>query len=275
MAKLGPCSILGPGGAIARRLPSYELRSRAARDGAGGRPRDRAAGAPDRRGRHGRGQELCLPRALDPGGRRAEEEDRRLDAHHRLQEQLLQQGHPVPAIGDAAGILGRPGQGSVQLHQPARLDVAWRGHTTFQRQEEFDQLGEVRIWANRTNDGCRPTSISGLSRRLGRCRRARTAIAWAATARGTRNASIYQARRRVWSANLLIVNHALFVSDLALRRRASASLPNYDVVIFDEAHTLEAVAGEHLGLQISNIGRRSHAGPAVQRAQRQGTACVS
>ena len=64
----------------------------------------------------------------------------------------------------------------------------------------------------------------------------------------------FKARRRVWTANLLIVNHALFMSDLALRAAGFGLLPDYDVAIFDEAHTLEAVAGEHLGLQLSNIG---------------------
>src|SRR5262249_18008504 len=64
----------------------------------------------------------------------------------------------------------------------------------------------------------------------------------------------YKARRRIWTANLLIVNHALFVSDLALRASGFGLLPDYDVAIFDEAHTLEAVAGEHLGLQLSNGG---------------------
>ena len=29
-------------------------------------------------------------------------------------------------------------------------------------------------------------------------------------------------------------------------------LPNYDAVVFDECHTMENVAGEHLGLSISN-----------------------
>src|SRR5262249_1521604 len=59
-----------------------------------------------------------------------------------------------------------------------------------------------------------------------------------------------------WSANLLIVNHALFMTDLAIRSENSgfSLLPKYDVAIFDEAHTLEAVAGEHLGLQLSNVG---------------------
>ena len=63
----------------------------------------------------------------------------------------------------------------------------------------------------------------------------------------------YSARRRMWSANILVVNHALFMSDLAIRAAGGGAgiLPKYDVAIFDEAHTLEAVAGEHLGLKVS------------------------
>ncbi len=61
----------------------------------------------------------------------------------------------------------------------------------------------------------------------------------------------FKARRRVWNADLLIVNHALFFSDLALRRENATLLPDYDTVIFDEAHTVESVAADHLGLSIS------------------------
>lgn len=61
----------------------------------------------------------------------------------------------------------------------------------------------------------------------------------------------YKARRRVWNADLLIVNHALFFSDLALRREGGALLPDYQTVIFDEAHTIESVAADHLGLSVS------------------------
>jgi ATP-dependent DNA helicase DinG len=61
----------------------------------------------------------------------------------------------------------------------------------------------------------------------------------------------YAARRRAQNAQLLIVNHALFFSDLALRRQGASILPDYDAVVFDEAHTLEAVAGEHLGLGVT------------------------
>jgi ATP-dependent DNA helicase DinG len=44
----------------------------------------------------------------------------------------------------------------------------------------------------------------------------------------------------------------LFFTDVALRRENVSILPKYDVVIFDEAHTLEAVAGDHLGLSITS-----------------------
>jgi ATP-dependent DNA helicase DinG len=61
----------------------------------------------------------------------------------------------------------------------------------------------------------------------------------------------YRARRRVWNADILVVNHALFFSDLALRREGASVLPDYDVAIFDEAHTVESVAGNHLGVSIT------------------------
>src|SRR5438270_363128 len=62
----------------------------------------------------------------------------------------------------------------------------------------------------------------------------------------------FRARRRVFNAQILIVNHALFFSDLALRRSGASILPDYDAVILDEAHTLEAVAGDHLGLSVTS-----------------------
>ena len=53
----------------------------------------------------------------------------------------------------------------------------------------------------------------------------------------------------------------------ARRRGISASCPSTTWPILDEAHTFEAVAGEHLGLADLELGRRSHAGAAVQRAE--------
>lgn len=61
-----------------------------------------------------------------------------------------------------------------------------------------------------------------------------------------------RARRRANGAQLLIVNHALLFSDLALRQQQAALLPDYECLVLDEAHTVENVAGEHLGLSLAN-----------------------
>lgn len=64
----------------------------------------------------------------------------------------------------------------------------------------------------------------------------------------------FKARRAAFAGNLLVVNHALFFSDLALRRAGGGLLPEYHAVIFDEAHTLEDVAADHLGLSVTQGG---------------------
>ena len=61
-----------------------------------------------------------------------------------------------------------------------------------------------------------------------------------------------RARRRAEQAHILIVNHALLVSDLVLRREGASVLPNYDLAVIDEAHTLAQVAADHFGLSVSN-----------------------
>ena len=61
----------------------------------------------------------------------------------------------------------------------------------------------------------------------------------------------FKARKQMFGAQILVVNHALFFSDLALRREGASLLPEYKTVIFDEAHTLEDVAADHLGVQVS------------------------
>jgi len=64
----------------------------------------------------------------------------------------------------------------------------------------------------------------------------------------------YQAaRRRMLNADLLVVNHALFFSDLGMRDQGFGILPPYDGVVLDEAHTIEDVAGEHFGVSVSRF----------------------
>ncbi len=60
-------------------------------------------------------------------------------------------------------------------------------------------------------------------------------------------------RKKAARAQLLIVNHHLFFSDLALRRSGFAEvLPRYQSVIFDEAHHLENIATRYFGVSFSH-----------------------
>jgi len=59
------------------------------------------------------------------------------------------------------------------------------------------------------------------------------------------------ARRRLQFADIIVANHHLFFSDLALRASGYGVLPPYDAVVLDEAHTIEAIAARHLGWRVS------------------------
>lgn len=170
-----------------------------------------------------------------------------------LQEQLLHKDLPflravMPQEFTAALVKGRSNYISLR-----RMDAAAsRLPTLLNRPEDFDQFGEIKFWANQTNDGTRsdlefrpaPWVWDAVASENGNC--------LGRNCPRHKDCFYFKARRRMWSANILVVNHALFLSDLALRASGASLLPDYQVAIFDEAHTLEAVAGDHLGLRISN-----------------------
>jgi ATP-dependent DNA helicase DinG len=60
-------------------------------------------------------------------------------------------------------------------------------------------------------------------------------------------------KRRAEAAHIIVTNHHLFCADLALRSTGygAQALPDYDAVIFDEAHALEDVATEFFGVRIT------------------------
>ncbi len=59
-------------------------------------------------------------------------------------------------------------------------------------------------------------------------------------------------KRAAESARIVVVNHHLFFADLALRgAHPGRVLPDYDAVIFDEAHQLEDVATMVFGVRVS------------------------
>lgn len=169
-----------------------------------------------------------------------------------LQEQLMSRDIPflnavLPVEFSAVLVKGRSNYISLRRMKGA----VTRSAALYARPEESDQLGQVVDWSKKTTEG----SLSDLPFKP-------LSTVWDEVASEHGNCLgkscptyddcfYYKARRRVWNADILVVNHALFFSDLALRRVDAQILPDYDVVIFDEAHTLEHVAADHLGLSIT------------------------
>jgi len=249
--------ILGPQGRIAQRLKHYEHRSEQLAMA------EAVAHAISKR-RHlvveagtgvGKSFAYLVPAILDCAGPREEGQPRRrvvISTHTiSLQEQLIHKDIPflqsvIPLEFTAVLVKGRGNYLSRR-----RLENALsRSVNLFSRPEDHEHLRAIREWAATTDDG----SLSDLDFRP-------SSSVWDEVASDHSNCLgkkcptyedcfYYRARRRVYNAQLLVVNHALFFTDLALRREGASILPEYDVVVFDEAHTLEAVAGDHLGLQV-------------------------
>jgi ATP-dependent DNA helicase DinG len=255
MAKLDPHSILGPGGVIARRLASYEHRDEQlamasavtrAIEGPGHLVVEAGTGV-------GKSFAYLVP-AIQAAV--ALKKKVVVSTHTiALQEQLI--GKDIPFLRSVIGqefsaVLVKGRSNYISLR---RLDVALQHqHGLFAERRETDQLAAIGLWAKRTDDGSRadldyrpfPTVWESIQSEDGNC--------LGKQCPRNNECFYYGARRRAQNANILIVNHALFVTDLALRAAGFPMLPGYDVAIIDEAHTLESVAGEHLGLKISSIG---------------------
>ena len=170
-----------------------------------------------------------------------------------LQEQLLTKDLPLlrsvmPGEFTAVLVKGRGNYVSLRRLESA----ASKARSLFNDEQELREVGQLVAWSKSTTDG----SLSDLPFKP-------RANVWDEAASDSSNClgrncptyaqcHYFRARRRVFNAQILVVNHALFFSDLALRRVGVSILPDYDAVILDEAHTLEAVAGDHLGLSVTS-----------------------
>jgi len=66
------------------------------------------------------------------------------------------------------------------------------------------------------------------------------------------NCFVVKARRKAMDADLVVVNHHLFFSDLALKHEGFGEiLPDTEVLIFDEAHQLPDIASHFFGSSLS------------------------
>ncbi len=118
-----------------------------------------------------------------------------------------------------------------------------------------DELVTVRGWIGRSDVGDR-AELTSLSENSPIWQRITTSADGRLGAKCPyiEHCFVAKARKRAERAELVIVNHHLFFADFALRRRGFGArvLPDFDAVIFDEAHQLEDIIATHLGPNISS-----------------------
>ncbi|PTY01978.1 ATP-dependent helicase [Verrucomicrobia bacterium LW23] len=123
----------------------------------------------------------------------------------------------------------------------AELDriVEWSATTTDGTLSDFDLPPEPRVWAQVCSEPhlCTPRTCGHDPRCF-----------------------YQQTRKAAEDAQIIVLNHSLFFTSLATMNEEDRAETGYlypdDFVVFDEAHTLEAVASKHLGIDISSAGVR-------------------
>jgi ATP-dependent DNA helicase DinG len=76
------------------------------------------------------------------------------------------------------------------------------------------------------------------------------------------NCFFFNSRRQAEKADIIVVNHALLLADAASR---GAILPEYEVLIVDEAHHLNAIATDAFSVALTSRGIRRMATRALKR----------
>ncbi len=167
-----------------------------------------------------------------------------------LQDQLWDRDLPaaMQALGvrRAAALL----KGRTNYYCPYRVERKLRAGAAAPLMEA---LLRVRAWAEQSEDGdlsAAPVDVEALGIASWATATAEQCLGAQCPALG--RCPLMRARRRAQEAEIVIVNHALLLADLALRAdEKGALLPECEAYILDEAHALAEAACQHFGLQLS------------------------
>ncbi len=142
-----------------------------------------------------------------------------------------------------------------------RLRGAVSGQRTLLEPDKLDELLGIAEWAGHTADGTLsdlPVAPSGevwdeVSAEPDLCSRLKCP--------DFDKCFLFRARRRAAEADIVVVNHHLLAADLSVRQaqdnwEEAAVLPPYRRLVLDEAHHVEDVAAQHLGVSVTSRGVR-------------------
>ena len=174
-----------------------------------------------------------------------------------LQEQLIQKD--IPFLQQHAEIKFRAvlvkGRGNYLCLRKLHVNAA---DASLFKDDTAQELDAIVAWSKKTEDGCR-SDLSFIPKdevweelccESDQCGRVKCSY--------YARCFFYKARREAAGADLLVVNHALLLADLSVRQEtgydATAILPPFTRLVFDEGHHLEDVATNFLSSQVSRLG---------------------
>jgi ATP-dependent DNA helicase DinG len=180
-----------------------------------------------------------------------------------LQEQLV--GKDLPALARAFAADGGPAPTYALLKGwrnylcLARLQSARHAEPTLLEDERAAELDALAGWAERTPDGSLSDLPDQPSDEVWDEVAAESDLCTRLQCPHFNQCFVFQARRRAAEADVVVVNHHLLTSDLAVRIaqdnwQDAAVLPPYRRLVLDEAHHVEDTAAVHLGTQVTQRG---------------------
>ena len=141
----------------------------------------------------------------------------------------------------------------------SRLEQARAGQESLFDDGRVAELESIAGWASRTADGSLSDLVEEPSSEVWDAVAAESDLCTRLKCPHFDRCFVFAARRRAAEADVVVVNHHLLASDLAVRIASdnwqeAAVLPPYRRLVLDEAHHLEDVAAQHLGTQVSMLG---------------------
>ncbi|HXO84391.1 MAG TPA: helicase C-terminal domain-containing protein, partial [Gemmatimonadales bacterium] len=141
----------------------------------------------------------------------------------------------------------------------SRLEQARAGQESLFDDGRAAELEAIAGWASRTSDGSLADLVEEPSGEVWDAVAAESDLCTRLKCPHFDQCFVFAARRRAAEADVVVVNHHLLASDLAVRIASdnwqeAAVLPPYRRLVLDEAHHLEDVAAQHLGTQVSMLG---------------------
>ncbi|HAY34224.1 MAG TPA: ATP-dependent helicase [Bacteroidetes bacterium] len=177
-----------------------------------------------------------------------------------LQEQLLNKDIPflqkVLPVKFKAGIL----KGRNNYLCPKRLAKAMESSNTLFETEEQLNLEMLYRWSRETKDGTRSDLNFAVNENVWNSVCSERGICTLKTCGSENTKCFYQrAKKELADSDVIIVNHHLFFTLFdGISEEREGYLYNNDFLIFDEAHTIEQVATDHISPSVSREKIKYH-----------------